>query len=211
MRKTVPVVLLLTWLPLAAAAPASAQSKWNLEFATFIGLAEKGVLVTVAHPAFAGCDTGSVLVTLPGLPNLDLWSVISINDPGSPTTNLHWVVTARDVQNITWQTPAWIRVFPLGPGDLDAYLANPCGFYGSRDYIAEGVGQFSYFSADDALIGPGVNSWGFTIHGALANSGYCRGGTEPYFTWIQKWVGKSDTEYTTAKSTASKGPSLVCR
>jgi hypothetical protein len=211
MNKVGRIAVLFALLVLVSAPPASAQSPWSVEFPTFIGLAEGNVLVTVGAPSFAGCDAGSVLVNLPDMPKLKLWSVVVIEDEGAPTTNLHWVVTPLGVQNITWQTGSWIRVFPLAEGDLDDYLQDPCGFYGTREFIAEGVAQFSYHSADDALTGPGVNTWGFTIHGALIDSGYCPGGTTPHFTWIQKWVGKSQTDYTSAKSTASKGPSLVCR
>jgi len=145
------------------------------------------------------------------MPNLDLWSVVAIDDVETETTKIHWVVTPFGAQNITFEMNALVRVFPLDAGDLCWFQSNPCEFYRTHAYIAEGPARLNYHSADDALTGHGANSWGFTLQGTLMDRGGCPAGTNPQLFWNQKWVTKSLTDYTDAKSTASKGPTLVCR
>ena len=211
MKNASRIIVLVACIGLVAVLPAAAQSKWDTQFPAFAGLAEGGFLYTIAPPTFEGCSAGGVLVSLPGMPNLGLWSIVLVEDEDAPLITLQWVVTPKGAQNISWQTDARIRVFPLGPGDLDDYLANPCGFYGTHAFVAEGLGRWHYFSADDSMVGPGVNSWGFTLQASLNNNGYCQPGADPKLTWTQKWVSKSQTDWTDAKSTASKGPTLICR
>ena len=211
MRSVLRITALVACIGFVAVPPAAAQSQWNAQIPGFAGLAEGGFLFTIAPSTFQGCSAGSVIAYLEGMPNLDLWSVVSVADEGAPSLSLHWVVTPKGAQNISWQADAWIRVFPLEPGDLEVYLADPCAFYGTHEFVAEGLGRWEYFSADDSLIGPGVNSWGFNLHANLVNNGYCQPGEDPKLAWIQKWVTKSRTDYTDAKSTALKGPTLICR
>ena len=210
-RVSARIVVLVALLVALMALPATAQSRWDFDAPIVMGLAEGGFLFTIAPPTFMGCSDGFTAVELPGLPHLDLWSGFLVNDPGAPVLNMRWVFTPLGTLNIKWQSDVWIRVFPLAEGDLDDYLANPCGFYGSHAYVAEGPGRMNYTSADDSLSGPGVNSWGWTIHGDLNNNGYCPAGQDPRLFWLQKWVVRSQTDIFTAKSTASKGPALTCK
>jgi hypothetical protein len=54
------------------------------------------------------------------------------------------------------------------------------------------------------------NSWGWVITGDLdGNGGYCPAG--PRFSWLQRYVIRSESDYSTAKSTASRGPTLTCK
>lgn len=211
MRAAVCMVTLALGLALLAPAPATAQSRWDLHVATFIGLVEDGHLFTIAPSTFQGCESGTPIVWLEGMSNLELWTVVAIDDAEAETTRIHWVSTPFGAMNITFEMDAWTRVFPLDGGDLDLLQTNPCDFYRNHRFIAEGPTRFNYHSADDALTGPGVNSWGFTLQGTLINSGACPGGTSPQLFWNQKWVVKSLTDYTAARSTASRGPTLVCR
>ena len=211
MKRARRIAGLVAIIGLVAVVPAVTQSQWNMQLPAVVGLVEGGFLFTIAPPTFQGCSAGAVIYALPGMPNLDLWSNLLVADADAPLINVHWVVTPQGAQNIQWQTDAWIRVFPLGAGDLDDYRANPCEFYGTHEFVAEGLGRWDYHSADDGLVGPGVNSWGFTIHANLNNNGYCQPGADPTLTWIQKWVGKSQTDWTDAQSTASRGPTLTCR
>ena len=164
MKRARRIAVLVAIIGLVAVVPAVTQSQWNMELPAVVGLVEGGFLFTIAPPTFQGCSAGAVINALPGMPNLDLWSILVVADADAPLINLHWVVTPQGAQNIRWQTDAWIRVFPLGQGDLDDYQTNPCGFYRTHEFVAEGLGRWDYHSADDGLVGPGVNSWGFTLH-----------------------------------------------
>jgi hypothetical protein len=121
------------------------------------------------------------------------------------------MVSTPHALNILQENDAWIRVFPVGAGDVEAFLEAPCLFYGTRPYMAEGLGRMNYHSADDSLTGPGVNSWGWTIQGDLNDNGYCFGGKSPRLFWLQRWVSFSQTDIAAAKSTSSKGPTLTCK
>ena len=211
MRSVTRIALLIVSLALVVVPPATAQSKWNLSIPIVMGLAEDGYLFTVAAPTFTGCNEAVVLNSMAGTPGLDLWSVIFLEDPEDPTATLHWVDTPLGAANITRQADVWIRVFPLVEGDLAEFLAHPCSFYDTHDYVAEGLGRMNYHSVDDTLAGPGVNTWGFTLQGKLMDTGYCLAGKSPELFWNQKWVTKSQTDYSETRSTASKGPTLKCR
>jgi hypothetical protein len=204
-------LLLVACLTVAIALPAAAQSKWEYDAPIVLGLAKEGLLVTVAPPSFAGCNEGFVAVYLPMVPELDAWSGFIVLDEGAPLWNMRWVFTPVGSLNIKWQNDAWIRVFELEDGDFESYLLDPCGFYSSQPFIAEGPGRMNYTSADDGLNGPGVNSWGWMLRGDLYDYGYCTGGESPRLGWLQRWVVKSDTDITEAKVTASKGPTLTCK
>jgi hypothetical protein len=209
-RLSARIVLLTALLAALAVAPATAQPRWQFDAPIFLGLAEDGLLVTIAPASFAGCTVGYNLVVMQGRPELDLWSVVLV--PDGPLFETRLVVTGKGTLNFKWENDVWIRVFSLADGDLDTYLANPCAFYGSHPYVAEGLGRMNYTSADDSLSGPGVMSWGWVIKGDLdSEDGYCPAGTSPLFSWVQRWVNRSGSDYYAAKSTASRGPTLTCR
>jgi len=208
-RVSARIVLLTALLAALAVAPATAQPRWQNDAPIFLGLAQGGFLVTVAPPTFTGCTVGFTIVS-GVVPKLDLWSVVYV--PDGPLFENRLVVTGKGTFNFKWENDVWIRVFPLAEGDLDAYVADPCTFYGSHPYVADGSGRMNYTSADDSLSGPGVNSWGWTLRGDLdSNGGDCPAGTSPRLSWLQRWVIRSETDFSTAKSTASSGPTLTCR
>jgi len=206
----------LRWIPLVvclvlAALPASAQSKWGVEYPLVLGLAEKGLLVTVAAPDFMGCTDAETWVAMTGLPKLALWSVVWVNDTDAPTQSARWVVTPFGTLTILQQADTWLRVFAVTPEDLDAWVASPCTFYATHPYLAEGLGRINYHSADDSVTGPGVNTWGWTITGRLQDNGYCNGGGSPSLFWLNYWVNRSPSDVYAARSTAAKGPTLTCK
>lgn len=193
-------------------ASAQAQSRWGVEIPAMIALAKDGVVAIVAPPSFTGCTQGEVLVesSLTVLPGLDLWSPVAVLDEGAPTWHMRWVYPGSGALNIKWQSNAWIRVLPFaGDADLLSFFADPCGFY-HRPPLAEGPGWISYTSADDALTGPGTNSWGFTIHGPSLLTTLCSTGAVR-LSWVQRWIIKSDTDFAAARLTVEKGPLFTCR
>jgi hypothetical protein len=191
--------------------PSAAESKWETELPVVVGLAKDDLLITVAPPDFTGCTDGVVAIFVPGMPDLDVWSGVFVFDDDAPLWDIHWVYTPFGSQNITWQNDAWVRVFELEDGDIESYLVDPCGFYDSQPILAEGPGRMNFSSADDGLTGPGANSWGFMLRGDLYDYGYCSGGKNPRLFWLQRWVSRSESDFTDAKSTASKGPTLTCK
>lgn len=191
--------------------PSHAQSRWENDAPVVIGLVDKDLLFTIAPPTFSGCNEGLTAVWLEGMPKLGLWSGFLSLDPGAPLWNMHWVTTPFGALNITWNNDAWIRVFRVQGDDLAWYQARPCEFYGAHPYVAQGPGFMNFHSADDGLNGPGANSWGYTLRGTLDGDGYCPGGGPVRLTWLQRWVSLSQTDFTVAKSTSSRGPTLACR
>jgi hypothetical protein len=185
------------------AVPAKAQSSSGVQYPVVLGLAQSDLLVTAAPRVFAGCMSGDTLVWQTSMPKLDLYSFFWVNDEGAPLWDLRLVLTPLGAVNVTWNGDAWIRVFRLSNGDLDSYKENPCLFYSMHPYVAEGAGRLSLHSADDAVVGPGANSWGYALQGTLDDNGYCGGGSVR-LSWLQKWISFSQTDYTIAKSTSSK-------
>jgi hypothetical protein len=204
-------VALVACLGVMIAVPAAAQSQWDADAPVVIGLVKNDLLITVAPLEFTGCTSGEMGVYLPGMPELDVWSGFFVYDEGAPLWEMHWVFTPVSSVNITFQNDAWIRVFEFEDGDILSYLLDPCGFYSSRPFIAEGPGRFNFSSADDGLTGPGANSWGYTMKGDLYDYGYCSDGKSPRLLWLQKWVSFSESDFTDAKVTVSKGPTLTCK
>lgn len=206
------IVVLTVVLAALTAVPATAQSAWNYESPMVLAVAQGGFLITVAAPTFSGCASGFTTYTMQGvLPNLELWTWLVNLDLDAPRQRGHLVVTPLGTYNFSWAYDGWIRVFPVSKTDIVAFLVDPCAFYGTHPFVAEGIGRMNYHSADDSLAGPGVNSWGWTIQGDLNDHGYCPAGQAPSLSWVQKWVIRSQTDYSTAKSTAQKGPTLTCR
>ena len=204
-------VVVVGSLALATVLPATAQSRWDTEGPIFFGFAQGGFLITLAPPTFDGCTQGFAGVAQTDLPNLELFSWSVVLDPGAPLFPLRIVVNPLGTYNFTWTNDVWIRVFPASRVDLGAFIADPCGFYGAHPFVAEGVGRSNFHSVDDAMTGPGVSAWGWTVLGDLNDHGYCPAGQNPSLSWIAKWVIRSQTDAWTAKSTSSKGPTLTCK
>jgi hypothetical protein len=205
--RTVALTALLVAL---TALPTAAQSPWDNEAPIVLAVAQGGFLITVAPPTFKGCTTGFTWYALQGMPNLELWTWLVNLDLGAPLFPYHMVENPLGTLNFSWAFDGWMRVFPVSKADIATFLAQPCEFYGTRPFVAEGIARMTYHSADDALTGPGVNSWGWTIQGDLDDHGYCSSGS-PRLFWLQKYVVRSQTDILTAKSTASKGPTLTCK
>lgn len=210
-RTSVQIVVLAVVLAVLTAVPVAAQSQWATETPTVLAVARGGFLITVAPPTFEGCTAGFTWYSMQGMPNLDLWTWLVNQDLDAPLLPFHLVVTPLGTLNFSWAFDGWMRVFPVNKADIATFLEKPCEFYGTHPFVAEGIGHMSYHSADDSLAGPGVNTWGWTIQGDLNDHGYCAAGQVPRLFWVQKWVIRSQTDYLTAKSTASKGPTLTCK
>jgi hypothetical protein len=194
----------------APTATPQSGSPWNVELPGFLALAEDDLLVLLAPLDFGGCVDAAPLLTLE-MPGLELWAPILVFDPGAPALRLHWVTTPNLADNISWHQDLHARVFRGDVNDLIAdFLSDPCDFYMFGPLLAEGAVRFNYHSSDDALVGPGVNSWGWSMKSRLENEGACSPDRTPRLEWVLKWVVKSDDNLSAARVTASKGPYLNC-
>jgi hypothetical protein len=206
------VLVLMALIAALTALPAMAQSRWDSQVPAVLGLAKDGMLVTAAPPGFTGCTEGTQGDWVEGWPDVDLFSffVYTPEDPAAPMWRSHWVWTSSGRGNWSFEGDTLIRVFMLGAGDLDWYENDPCGFYGTHPYIAEGLGRMNHRSPDDLLVGPGTNSWGWVLKGDLDNDGTCPAGQRPSIVWLQNWITHSP-DPSTAKTTAQMGPTLTCK
>ncbi len=82
----VPILVTLT------GTPATAQSRWEYTWPVVLGMAEKGLLVIAAPPAFEGCTLGETWEWYEDtFPNVYLFSYFGVLDDGAPTWSIRWV------------------------------------------------------------------------------------------------------------------------
>lgn len=217
-------LLIVVALALAVVAPGPppAQAGANLgpiQLPGLLGVADKGVMTIMTNPAFAGCASWVPfsLFPLAGQPGMELWSFnLAFEDLAgevpTPPITIKLTATKKGAVNGYWHEPLRARVYRQEGMDLvAAFLANPCTFYDEGPLVAEGPVEMLYESADDSLVGPGVNSWGLNVKGTLEDvTGTCASGRVEY-RLLRRWIQYSPgPEYVIDKVTASKGPSLTC-
>ena len=212
-KLSVNVFVLMALVVALTALPATAQSRWDFEPSPAVfGLGANGLLVTIAPPTFTGCtedhfEWGEILTDWP---DVVPFSFFFVWDDGIPVWTSRWVSTASGRGNWLFESDTWLRVFPVQSADLDSFYENPCAFYGSHTYIAEGLGHISMHSPDDLLEGPGTNPWGWAITGNLNENEYCPDGGTAHLHWVHNWITHS-TDNLKTKTTADKGPTLTCK
>lgn len=206
-------------LALIVPGPPAARAGANLgpiQLPGILGVADKGVLTILTNPQFTGCTSWDPYSPFPiaGQPGVERWAFITAYEGGEPVppVNIKLTVTPKGAVNGYWHETLKARVYRYqGPGLVASFMGNPCEFYASTPYLAEGPVEMLYESADDGLAGPGVNSWGLNVRGTLDDvTGECSSGAVEY-RLLRRWIQYSPgPEYIIDKVTASKGPSLTC-
>ena len=197
---------------LAAGAPVLAKSS-NTQFPGFVAFADEGYLLVFSSEDFNSCGEIVFCNSFVGMfPGGDLWDACVAD--GAPPLDLHWITTPGLADQVQFGGHMWVQIYSYESlNELGDFASDPCSFIGGNTPVAEGVANTSYTSADDAVIGPGVNSWSLNSNGLIESADLCGSDSDVRFKLVRRWVYFFDDEldWTLMELRASKGPSLKCR